>query len=101
MDNDPYFQNSALDNVETIAIRNLRFNIMEEALLSNYEGLTEDGSENGPSMDMLQAAYITATCNGLETCIPLSVPQIIEDLNDGTLSVTQQNALWNTYKGNV
>jgi len=100
MDNDPYFQNSALDNVETIAIRNLRFNIMEEALLSNYEGLTEDGSENGPSMDMLQAAYITATCNGLETCIPLSVPQIIEDLNDGTLSVTQQNALWNTYKGN-
>jgi len=95
MDEDPFFSGT-VSAVETTIFSGYRQVIMEEALTLNYEGLTQNGS----ALKMLQVAYLTGACNGLEACTVPSVTNIINELQGTTLSVSQKDAIWNAYKGN-
>jgi RHS repeat-associated protein len=87
-DNDPYFSNQLGSSFETLNAFTLRRGIMEEALNTDYENL----SNAGANATMLIHAYRTSICNALTPCnqASVSISSIASD--------AEKDRLWNTYK---
>lgn len=82
MDADPFFAGSIPAGLSGISF-DLRDNIMQEALTSNYAG-------SGRSLQ--EFAYATVACNSISDC-PTGG-------NPSSLTTEQQNQYWNIYKAN-
>ena len=90
---DPYFREKI--GLETQDEFEWRKELMRIALEDRYE----DFVENGNNITMLHYAYLTAKCNGVTNeCENLPFNGFATIENDGDLTETQKNHIWNAYK---
>ncbi|WP_378175191.1 hypothetical protein [Aquimarina sp. SS2-1] len=88
---DPYFNKQI--GLELPSEFNWRKQVMQTALDTRFE----DYTNNGTNITLLHFAYLAATCDGLTTCDDTSFNGLSSI--DDSLSDSQKNQIWNTYKG--